>query len=161
MADWTCNDEAKVSKTITSQSIKLAVKATKGVPCNFRATSPLTSTLARICLWLYNKLTSELIWKWWSKSLSFQWPDYLVLAIVLVASAAKGFYFAFTGGRQRTTKEYLFADRTVHWLPVSCSLLARYVISILLFWITVFFPGIDAFMLHFRSENNYWIYIEK
>lgn len=58
----------------------------------------------------------------------FQWPDYVVLAIVLVASAAIGFYFAFTGGRQQTTEEYLFADKTVHWLPISCSLLARYVL---------------------------------
>lgn len=58
----------------------------------------------------------------------FQWPDYLILAIVLVASAAVGFYYAFTGGKQKTTKEYLFADQNTHWLPISCSLLARYVI---------------------------------
>lgn len=55
----------------------------------------------------------------------FQWPDYLVLAVVLTLSAAIGFYYAFTGGKQRTTKEYLFADKNMHWLPVSCSLLAR------------------------------------
>ena len=59
------------------------------------------------------------------ESVYFQWPDYVVLAIVLLLSAAIGFYYAFTGGRQKTTKEYLFADKNVHWIPVSCSLLAR------------------------------------
>ena len=55
----------------------------------------------------------------------FQWQDYLVVSVVLLISAAIGFYYAFTGGRQKTTNEYLFADRSVHWLAVSCSLLAR------------------------------------
>ena len=57
----------------------------------------------------------------------FQWQDYLILAIVLAISAAIGFYYACTGGRQKTTREYLFADNDMHWLPVSCSLVARYV----------------------------------
>lgn len=55
----------------------------------------------------------------------FEWQDYLIVAIVLVLSAGIGFYYALTGGRQKTTNEYLFADRSVHWLAVSCSLLAR------------------------------------
>ena len=57
--------------------------------------------------------------------LYFQWPDYVVLAIILIMSAGIGFYYAFTGGRQKTTKEYLFADKNMSWFPVACSLLAR------------------------------------
>ena len=55
----------------------------------------------------------------------FQWPDYLIVAIVLTLSAAIGFYYACTGDKQRTTKEYLLADGNMHWFPVGCSLLAR------------------------------------
>lgn len=59
------------------------------------------------------------------EELSFHWADYLILGLVLSLSAAIGFYYAFTGDKQRTTKEYLLAGGDMHWLPVSCSLLAR------------------------------------
>ena len=55
----------------------------------------------------------------------FHWADYLVLFIMLALSAAIGFYYACTGGKQKTTKEYLLADGNMHWFPVGCSLLAR------------------------------------
>ena len=55
----------------------------------------------------------------------FGWADYLVLAIVLLASAGVGFYYACTGGKQKTTREYLLADRSMHWLPVAASLVSR------------------------------------
>jgi len=54
----------------------------------------------------------------------FTWPDYLVMGIMLLLSAGIGFYYAFTGGKQKTTREYLMADQNMHWFPVSCSLLA-------------------------------------
>lgn len=56
----------------------------------------------------------------------FQWPDYFVFSIALSFSAAIGFYYACTGGKQRTTREYLLADKNMHWLPVAASLFARY-----------------------------------
>ena len=59
--------------------------------------------------------------------LYFQWQDYLVLGVMLSLSAAIGFYYACTGDKQRTIKEYLLADKNMHWFPVSCSLTARYV----------------------------------
>ena len=37
--------------------------------------------------------------------------DYAVLAVVLAVSMGIGLYYAFTGGRQRTTQEFLLADR--------------------------------------------------
>ena len=55
----------------------------------------------------------------------FQWPDYVVLFLMLAFSAAIGVYYACTGGKQKSTKEYLLADGNMHWFPVACSLLAR------------------------------------
>lgn len=63
-------------------------------------------------------------------SLTFEWPDYLVFAIVLGMSAAIGFYYACSGGKQQTTKEYLLADKNMHWFPVASSLLARSVFNL-------------------------------
>ena len=55
----------------------------------------------------------------------FTWPDYVVLSIMLAVSAAIGIFYACTGGKQKTTKEYLLADGNMHWFPVACSLVAR------------------------------------
>jgi len=55
----------------------------------------------------------------------FTWPDYLVFSLILAVSVAIGFYYACAGDRQRTTQEYLIANRSMHWFPVACSLLAR------------------------------------
>ena len=48
--------------------------------------------------------------------------DYVVLAVILLVSAAVGIYFAFSGGRQSTTIEVLLGDRKLHVLPVSISM---------------------------------------
>ena len=61
------------------------------------------------------------------ESIGFSWPDYVVFGLMLGMSAAIGFYYACTGGKQKTTDEYLMADRNMHWFPVAASLLARYV----------------------------------
>ena len=55
----------------------------------------------------------------------FGWVDIVVLAVILLLSASVGFYYACTGGKQKTTKEYLLADRSMHWLPVAASLASR------------------------------------
>ena len=48
--------------------------------------------------------------------------DYVIFIAVLGISSAVGLYFAFTGGRQKTTSEYLLGDRKLHVLPVSMSM---------------------------------------
>jgi len=58
-------------------------------------------------------------------SFHFKWADYVVFSLVLLLSAAIGFYYACTGGKQKTTKEYLLADRNMHWIPVAISLAVR------------------------------------
>ncbi|XP_068615722.1 sodium-dependent multivitamin transporter-like [Brachionichthys hirsutus] len=56
----------------------------------------------------------------------FTTADYVIFALLLVASTGIGLFHAFTGGRQRTTQEFLMADRSMSCLPVSLSLLATF-----------------------------------
>ncbi|XP_071387618.1 solute carrier family 5 member 6a [Centroberyx affinis] len=56
----------------------------------------------------------------------FSTVDYVIFALLLVASAGIGLFYAFSGGRQRTTQEFLLADRSMSCLPVSLSLLATF-----------------------------------
>ncbi|KAM4540534.1 solute carrier family 5 member 6 [Fundulus diaphanus] len=56
----------------------------------------------------------------------FSVADYVVFAVLLAASAGIGLYYALSGGRQRTTREFLMANRSMRCLPVSLSLLASF-----------------------------------
>ncbi|XP_074472687.1 sodium-dependent multivitamin transporter-like [Sebastes fasciatus] len=56
----------------------------------------------------------------------FTTVDYVIFALLLVASTGIGLFYAFSGGRQRTTQEFLMADRSMSCLPVSLSLLATF-----------------------------------
>uniref|UniRef100_A0A3Q3LC19 Sodium-dependent multivitamin transporter n=1 Tax=Mastacembelus armatus TaxID=205130 RepID=A0A3Q3LC19_9TELE len=56
----------------------------------------------------------------------FTTVDYVIFTVLLVASAGIGLFYAFSGGRQRTTQEFLMADRSMSCLPVSLSLLATF-----------------------------------
>ncbi|KAK5858020.1 hypothetical protein PBY51_011221 [Eleginops maclovinus] len=52
--------------------------------------------------------------------------DYVIFALLLATSLAIGLYHALSGGRQRTTQEFLMADRSMSCLPVSLSLIASF-----------------------------------
>uniref|UniRef100_UPI0037E84025 solute carrier family 5 member 6 n=1 Tax=Semicossyphus pulcher TaxID=241346 RepID=UPI0037E84025 len=52
--------------------------------------------------------------------------DYVIFAVLLAASICIGLYHALSGGRQRTTQEFLMADRSMSCLPVSLSLIASF-----------------------------------
>ncbi|KAM6912210.1 solute carrier family 5 member 6 [Xenentodon cancila] len=56
----------------------------------------------------------------------FTVADYVIFAVLLAASAGIGLYYALSGGRQRTTQEFLMADRSMRCLPVSLSLIASF-----------------------------------
>lgn len=60
------------------------------------------------------------------EDMKFSTVDYIIFALLLVISSAIGFYYAFTGGKQRTTQEFLLADRSMGFLPVALSLLATF-----------------------------------
>lgn len=63
---------------------------------------------------------------------SFGVWDYAVLVIVLLVSAGIGVYYRFSGGKQKTTAEYLLADRNMSIWPVSFSLMASFMSAITL-----------------------------
>ena len=56
--------------------------------------------------------------------------DYIVFVGMLGVSAAIGMYYACSGGKQATTKEFLLADRSMGALPVSLSMLASFMSAI-------------------------------
>lgn len=71
-----------------------------------------------------------------NKSLQhFDWPDYLVFVLMLVASAVIGIYFGF--GKKKSSRhgsdvvqEYLMGGKQLSVLPVALSLVARYIQTI-------------------------------
>ena len=57
---------------------------------------------------------------------TLEWPDYVVLAVFLVISVGIGFYHSLTGGRQRTTEEFIMANRRLDILPTTLSLFVSF-----------------------------------
>ena len=66
-----------------------------------------------------------------NQSSGFQPVDYAIFALFLVISLGIGMYHACTGGRQRTTKEFLMGNRQMKTLPVALSILVSFVSGIL------------------------------
>jgi len=61
---------------------------------------------------------------------TLEWPDYVVLAVFLFISVGIGFYHSLTGGRQRTTEEFIMANRRLDILPTTLSLFVSFVSAI-------------------------------
>ncbi|ELT88103.1 hypothetical protein CAPTEDRAFT_139224 [Capitella teleta] len=60
------------------------------------------------------------------------WADYLIFAFFLLASLAIGVYHAFSGNKQRTTQEFIMADRNLKVLPTVISLLVSFQSAIMI-----------------------------
>ncbi|NXG05218.1 SC5A8 protein, partial [Sakesphorus luctuosus] len=56
--------------------------------------------------------------------------DYVVFAAMLVVSAVIGLYYAFVGGGQKTSKDFLMAGRSMSALPVALSLTASFMSAV-------------------------------
>ncbi|NXI19821.1 SC5A8 protein, partial [Irena cyanogastra] len=56
--------------------------------------------------------------------------DYVVFAAMLLISAIIGIYYAFVGGGQKTSKEFLMAGRSMSALPVALSLTASFMSAV-------------------------------
>ncbi|NXN02548.1 SC5A8 protein, partial [Sylvia borin] len=56
--------------------------------------------------------------------------DYVVFAAMLVISAIIGIYYAFVGGGQKTSKDFLMAGRSMTALPVALSLTASFMSAV-------------------------------
>lgn len=63
--------------------------------------------------------------------------DYVVLGVMLVISAGIGVYYRFTGGKQKTTQEYLLGDRSLSVFPVAVSLMASFMSAITLLGVSM------------------------
>ena len=62
--------------------------------------------------------------------------DYAVFGAMLLVSSAIGLYYRFTGGRQKTSAEYVLGDRSMSVLPVAFSLMASFMSAITLLGVT-------------------------
>ncbi|ELU01000.1 hypothetical protein CAPTEDRAFT_107400 [Capitella teleta] len=60
------------------------------------------------------------------------WADYLIFAFFLLASLAIGVYHAFSGNKQRTTQEFIMADRNLKVLPTVLSLVVSFQSALLI-----------------------------
>lgn len=58
--------------------------------------------------------------------------DYVVFAVLLAVSSVIGLYYGCTGQKQKTTKEFLMAGRSMGVFPVALSLLASFMSAITL-----------------------------
>ena len=74
--------------------------------------------------------------------------DYVIFALVLGVSAGIGIYYAFCGTKQKSTKEFLMASRSMGVFPVTLSLLASFMSAITLL-------GTPAEMYIFGTQ--YWL----
>ena len=62
--------------------------------------------------------------------LTFQVQDYVVWAAILLLSLSVGIFFAFIGGRQRSTEEYLVGNRQMHPIPVAVSIAGSFISAV-------------------------------
>lgn len=66
------------------------------------------------------------------KRLGFATVDYVVFAISVAISVGIGIFHAMTGGRQKTTSEYLMGNRKMSIVPVTLSLIVSFESSIMM-----------------------------
>ncbi|VVC36870.1 Sodium/solute symporter [Cinara cedri] len=59
--------------------------------------------------------------------------DYVVFGIMLTISTSIGLYYRFTGGKQKTTQEYMLGDKNQKVLPVAFSLMASFISAITMY----------------------------
>ena len=63
---------------------------------------------------------------------SFHLADYSIFAVTIIVSLGIGLYYALSGGKQRTTSEYLVGNRQMMILPVAISLMVSFESSIMM-----------------------------
>ncbi|KAJ6225066.1 hypothetical protein RDWZM_003611 [Blomia tropicalis] len=74
--------------------------------------------------------------------------DYAIFVLMLLISVSIGIYYKMTGGRQRTTAEYLLADGSMGIFPVAFSLMASFMSAITLL-------GVSAEIYTYGSQFMY------
>ncbi|XP_064609647.1 sodium-dependent multivitamin transporter-like [Liolophura sinensis] len=81
---------------------------------------------------------------------SFTPVDYIIFGLTVAISSGVGIYFAISGGRQKTTAEYLVGNRNLHVVPVALSLIVSFESSILMlgYPAEIYAHGTQFWMLH-------------
>jgi len=79
-----------------------------------------------------------------------EWPDYVVLAVFLSISLGIGVYHSLTGGRQRTTEEFIMANRRLGIIPTTLSLFVSFQSAIMML-------GLTAEMYMYGVQVLLWI----
>jgi len=94
---------------------------------------------------------------------SLQWPDYLILVSFLVISLVIGLYHSMTGGRQKTTEEFIMADRRLQVLPTAISLVVSYQSAIMVLGYTaeMYSYGVQLLVLHGLGFALNIIFVER
>ena len=62
--------------------------------------------------------------------------DYVIFALLLLASSVIGIYFGYKHRKQMTSAEYLLASRSVSWIPICISLVVSFFSSVGIMGIT-------------------------
>jgi len=81
---------------------------------------------------------------------TLEWPDYVVLAVFLAISLGIGVYHSLTGGRQRTTEEFIMANRRLGVIPTTLSLFVSFQSAIMML-------GLTAEMYMYGIQLMVWI----
>jgi Na+/proline symporter len=69
-------------------------------------------------------------------TVAMQWPDYVILAAFLGISLGIGVYHSLTGGKQRTTQEFIMANRKLGIIPTALSLFVSFKSAIMILGLT-------------------------
>ena len=76
------------------------------------------------------------------------WSDWLVFGLMMATSLGIGVYYAFSGGKQKSTNEYLLGNRKMNIIPVTLSLMVSYISTLTLL-------GIPAEVYSYGGQ--YWL----
>ena len=68
--------------------------------------------------------------------LTFHWADYVIFVCFLLVSLGIGVYYACSGGRQRTTSEFIMANRMLSVVPTVLSMVMSYLSAIMVIGFT-------------------------
>jgi len=79
-----------------------------------------------------------------------EWPDYVILGLFLAISLGIGVYHSLTGGRQRTTLEFIMANRRLRVLPTAISLVVSFQSAIMVL-------GLTAEMYQYGIQVLIWV----
>ena len=87
----------------------------------------------------------------------FEWYDIVIFTLTLAVSLGIGLYYAFVGGGQKTTKDYLMGGRKMKTIPVALSMVMSYISAILVLGNTaeMYTWGCQVFMTAIGSSFAY------